>query len=456
MSHAADEAPPRQAMHPASASEARRRQSRRIPWIGIRRQTIVGWLFVLPALTMYGLFVLQPLALTVQYSLYRWDGVGPATWVGLSNYATVLSDPKLVETLFNAFRLVLFYSVIPVALGLVTASVIHRIASGRLGTVSRTVLFLPQVIPLVAAGIIWGRLLSLNGLINQALTAIGLGDITRAWLGDFDFALPAVGLIGIWVLLGFCTVLLLTGMTRIDTALFESARLDGAGWFQEFRFITVPSLRYEVGVCVTVTVIAALAAFDIVYVATGGGPGNATAVPGHPDLHPGVPRTAGRPGLGIGSRPDRPRPHRHPSDPAHHAREGAMRVARREVYAGQSPPACADRDHDPAVPQHLHDGPLPVWQRSCRAVLPPDPKWGNFLEAFKVANMSALMASSVFIVLAVVPISLLISTMAGFAIGSLRIPGGGPPPVAVRVRADAARSRASSPRSTSWRDRWGS
>ncbi len=174
----------------------------------------------------------------------------------------------------------LFFSFAPVTLGLVTASVIYRVATGRLGAVSRTVLFLPQVIPLVAAGIIWGRLLSLSGLINQALTAIGLGDITRAWLGDFDTALPAVGLIGIWVLLGFCTVLLLTGMTKIDSALYESARLDGAGWFQEFRAITVPSLRYEIGVCVTVTIIAALAAFDIVYVATGGGPGNATAVPG--------------------------------------------------------------------------------------------------------------------------------------------------------------------------------
>ena len=112
------------------------------------------------------------------------------------------------------------------------------------------------------------------------MTAIGLGDVTRAWLGDFDTALPAVGIIGIWVLLGFCTVLLLTGMTKIDAALYESARIDGAGWFQEFRAITVPSLRYEIGVCLTVTVIAALAAFDIVYVSTGGGPGGATAVPG--------------------------------------------------------------------------------------------------------------------------------------------------------------------------------
>ena len=280
MSQAADEAD-RGAIARSQASAAGRRHARRIPLIGgIRRQTFVGWLFVLPALVMYGLFVLQPLALTLQYSLYRWDGVGPAEWVGLANYATVLSEPKLVETLFNAFRLVVFYSLIPVGLGLVTAAVIHRVAGGRLGTISRTVLFLPQVIPLVAAGIIWGRLLSLNGLINQGLTAIGLGDVTRAWLGDFDTALPAVGIIGIWVLLGFCTVLLLTGMSKVDVALYESARIDGAGWFAEFRAITVPSLRYEIGVCITVTVIAALAAFDIVYVATGGGPGNATAVPG--------------------------------------------------------------------------------------------------------------------------------------------------------------------------------
>jgi len=241
---------------------------------------MVGWSFVVPALLFYAVFVVQPLALTVQYSLYGLDVFGPATWVGLANYASVLSEPRLLETLLNAFRLVLFFSFAPVLLGLVTASVIHRVATGRLGAVSRTVLFLPQVIPLVAAGIIWGRLLSFPGLINQALTAIGLGDVTRAWLGDFDTALPAVGIIGIWVLLGFCAVLLLTGMTKIDAALFASTRLQGAGWLQEFRAITMPSLRYEIGVCLTVTIIAALAAFDIVYVSTGGGPGYATAVPG--------------------------------------------------------------------------------------------------------------------------------------------------------------------------------
>ncbi len=246
----------------------------------VHRETIIGWLFVVPALLMYVVFVLVPLLLTITYSFYRWNGIGPMTWVGLKNYVTVFEVPDLLGTIFNAFWLVIWFSIIPVTLGLVVASLIHRVATGRLGEISRTVLFLPQVIPLVAAGIIWGWLLALPGLVNQLLKAVNLGEITRAWLGDFDFALPAVGLIGVWVLLGFCIVLLSTGITKIDPALYESARIDGAGWSQEFLAITVPLLRYEIGVCLTVTVIAALAAFDIVYVSTAGGPGNSTAVPG--------------------------------------------------------------------------------------------------------------------------------------------------------------------------------
>jgi raffinose/stachyose/melibiose transport system permease protein len=100
---------------------------------------------------MYAIFVLQPLGLTIWYSLYHWDGFGVATWVGSRNYVTVLTVPDLLETILNAFRLAVFFSVIPVGFGLVVANVIHRVASGALGTASRTVLFLPQVIPLVAA-----------------------------------------------------------------------------------------------------------------------------------------------------------------------------------------------------------------------------------------------------------------------------------------------------------------
>jgi raffinose/stachyose/melibiose transport system permease protein len=240
----------------------------------------VGWLFVAPALAVYAVFVLRPLLLTFQYSLYRWDGIGPSTWVGLANYATVFSDPDLYGAILNAVTLILFFSAIPVLLGLVIAATIRRIAASRLALVARTVVFLPQVIPLVAAGIAWTWLLSSTGLVNQLLSGIGLGDVTRAWLGDSGTALPAVGVIGTWVLLGLCTLLLLAGMSKIDPALYEAARIDGAGPVREFRSITAPSLRHEIGVCVTVTMIAALASFDIIYISTQGGPGNATMVPG--------------------------------------------------------------------------------------------------------------------------------------------------------------------------------
>jgi raffinose/stachyose/melibiose transport system permease protein len=251
---------------------------------GLRHRTSgarwAGWLFVAPALGMYGLFVLRPLALTIQYSFYNWDGIGPSTWVGLGNFRMVFSDPALLNIIGNAFRLIVFFSAIPVLLGLAIASLIRRIAASRLAVAARTVLFLPQVIPLVAAGIAWSWLLSQTGVVNQFLSAIGLRGVTRAWLGNFSTALPAVGLIGAWVLLGLCTVLLLAGMTKIDPGLYEAARIDGAGFWREFISITLPSLRQEIAVCVTVTVIAALASFDIIYISTQGGPGDATMVPG--------------------------------------------------------------------------------------------------------------------------------------------------------------------------------
>jgi raffinose/stachyose/melibiose transport system permease protein len=246
----------------------------------IRRETIISWSFVFPALLAYSVFVLLPLGLSIYYSFFKWNGVGPMTWVGLKNYLTILQFPNLLGSIFNALKLIIWFSFIPVTLGLIVASIINRVATGRLGAIARTIIFLPQVIPLVAAGIIWGWLLAKSGLINEILDLISLGSITRAWLGDFTWALPAVGMIGVWVLLGFCTVLLLTGMSKIDPALYESARIDGASWFEEFINVTVPLLKQEIGVCLTVTMINALAAFDIVWVATAGGPGNATSVPG--------------------------------------------------------------------------------------------------------------------------------------------------------------------------------
>ena len=119
-----------------------------------------------------------------------------------------------------------------------------------------------------------------KGTVNQLLRAVGLGDATHVWLGDRATALNAVGVIGFWLQLGFCVVLLLSGIGNIDQSLYEAASLDGAGWWRQLFYITLPGLRGQIGVCLTMTIIAALASFDVVYMSTQGGPGTSTMVPG--------------------------------------------------------------------------------------------------------------------------------------------------------------------------------
>ena len=239
-----------------------------------------GWLFALPAAVMYGVFVLRPTLSTVQYSFYDWDGITPATAVGLDNYRRVLTEPELVSAIWHSFFLIIFFTLIPVTGGLLIAALLQEIRLRGLATAARTALFLPQIIPGAAAAIAWVWMLSSNGAVNQALDAVGLDGVSRAWLGDFTWALPSVGIIGTWLGLGFCTILLVSGIGKIDGSIYEAARLDGAGFFATFRAVTLPGLRNEIGVCVTITVIAALASFDIVLMSTQGGPGNATMVPG--------------------------------------------------------------------------------------------------------------------------------------------------------------------------------
>ena len=257
--------------------------SRRAPRVtspGARRALLIGWAFLLPAVVAYCLFVLYPLLTAVQYSFYKWNGIGASTWVGLSNYGQIFSDPTLLAPIVNALVLIIYFTVIPVTAGLVLATLIRNMRAGWFATTARTILFLPQIVPLVAAGIAWSWMYAQTGTINTILNSIGLGFLSRSWLADFGTALPAVGLIGSWVLTGLCTVLFLTGMGKIDTALYEAARIDGAGWFRLFSAVTLPGVRQELVVLVTITIISALSSFDIIYTTTKGGPGTSTLVPG--------------------------------------------------------------------------------------------------------------------------------------------------------------------------------
>ncbi|SDN29309.1 carbohydrate ABC transporter permease [Actinomyces ruminicola] len=243
------------------------------------RAVISVALLALPLL-VYGLFMLYPLGRVLTLSFYRWDGLGAGEWVGVDNYVKTFSDDRLLGAFLHALILIIFYAVIPLAVGLVLATLLTRTQVRGLGFF-RTVVFLPQVIAMVVLAIAWRRIYAPDGLLNSLLRGIGLDALTRTWLGDFSTALIAVGLIGTWVSTGLVTVLLMSGISNIPKDYYEAATLDGAGWWRRFWHITIPGVRAEILVSLTLTVIAALKTFDLVYVTTSGGPGTSTTVPSY-------------------------------------------------------------------------------------------------------------------------------------------------------------------------------
>lgn len=267
-------------MSPASSTPLMPATSRRLRIRTPGETRVAGYAFLLPAVVLYVLFVLVPLVKGVRLSLYEWDGVTDKTWVGLQNFRTIANDEAFRSAFVHAFILIIFFSLLPILIGLLIAGVASR-AYIRGFVAFRTILFLPVVLPLVAVGAMWRWVYAPHGGLNGALTFVGLGSLTRGWLGDYDAALIAVGLVGTWVVYGLCMILFLAGVQRIPKSLYDAARVDGAGAVREFFAVTLPGIRGEISVALVITVIGALRSFDVVYVTTQGGPGNATAVPAY-------------------------------------------------------------------------------------------------------------------------------------------------------------------------------
>ena len=174
----------------------------------------VAYLYLAPAFLFYLLFAFGPLAYTTWLSFFDWDGLTVGTWIGLDNYDEVLSDPDIRASFVHSFELIFFYALLPVALGLILASLIaHTRVRGV--TFFRAVLFMPQTIATVVVALAWVWIYAPAGPLNKALDAVGLSSISRGWLGDFTWALPALGLVGTWVMFGLCLVMFLAGIQKV-------------------------------------------------------------------------------------------------------------------------------------------------------------------------------------------------------------------------------------------------
>ena len=241
-----------------------------------RRTGFMILAFLLPALVLYGLFVLLPVVQAVRFSLFKWNGLGPLTdFVGLKNYVTALSSPIFITSVSNNLLIIVLSLGIQIPFSLALAVLLNRRFPGR--AVFRLLFFVPYVLSEAVTGIVFSLMLRPQSLVDSGLTAVGLGGLVQDWLGDGTMVMITLFVIISWKYFGFHMILLLAGLQGIPHEIEEAALIDGADRRGVFRHITLPLLGPALRVSVFLSIIGALQLFDIVWVMTAGGPLNASS-----------------------------------------------------------------------------------------------------------------------------------------------------------------------------------
>jgi raffinose/stachyose/melibiose transport system permease protein len=240
------------------------------------RRKVVPWLFVLPILLINLAVVAGPALSAVFYSMTDWNGIGAANWVGLENFRTLAADSTFQHAFRNNVIWLVMFLTVPIAMALVAASLLAPVRRGAL--VFRMLLFIPYVLPSVVTAALWRGLMSPDRGIPALLTDLGVPGFDKAFLGDPDTVLPAIGFVDNWHWWGFLMVLFLASMQNIPPDLYESARLDGANRWQEFRDVTLPGIRPTFVFMILITTIWSFLTFDYIWILTQGGPAGASEV----------------------------------------------------------------------------------------------------------------------------------------------------------------------------------
>jgi multiple sugar transport system permease protein len=239
------------------------------------KESNAGLLMVLPGLA--GLLVLTygPVLASVGLSFTHWNLLSPPSFVGLDNYAQVLSDPLFWKTFVNSWVFVGGTAVLEVALGLLLALGLSRPLRG-LGFL-RAAYFVPYVTPMIGVTLVWGWMLDpTEGLLNQGLHWFGLAGVP--WLQRGDTAMASAIVLQVWRNVGYAMLLFLAALQALPGQVTEAALLDGASPWQRFRHVTLPLLAPMIAFIGLMALIRGFQVFDSVYLLTQGGPNHDTEV----------------------------------------------------------------------------------------------------------------------------------------------------------------------------------
>lgn len=241
------------------------------------REYTTGSLFVLPAFVLFAVFILIPLAYGLYMSFTDYGGFNlKPNFIGWDNYAKLFHDEYFVISLKNNMVYTSLFVPFTVAIALFSALALNSVL--HLRKFLRMSLYFPQITSMVSIAIVWGLLLNpLRGPINHILQAFGISNPPE-WLMSSAWALPAVVLVAVWKGFGYYMIILLAGVQGIPEYLYESAKLDGAGAFKRFLYVTLPGLSPTLFLVFVLAIINSFQVFDLVAVMTNGGPGRSTNV----------------------------------------------------------------------------------------------------------------------------------------------------------------------------------
>jgi len=240
-----------------------------------RGQRWAPYLFIAPNLAIFLLFVIWPALNGFNISLYDSTNGRTFTWAGLDNYRDVVTDEDFVAVVGHTLVFVVCFVVLVTATSIGLSVVLDAQRRGR--AVFRAAYFLPVLLSPIVVGVIWNWALDRQvGLVNTLLDLVGLG--RPGWLVESSLAMACTIFVGIWIHLGFYSIILLAGLQGIDPSLYEAARLDGATAWQRFRHLTLPLLRPTTLVVVILATINGFQSFDFIYTLTGGGPVGGTTL----------------------------------------------------------------------------------------------------------------------------------------------------------------------------------
>jgi raffinose/stachyose/melibiose transport system permease protein len=258
---------PREGAEPSGRLSPRRRAS-------LRKKAELA-LLLGPPLVLFVGFVLAPIVIAADYSLYNWTGFGPLNdFTGVANYRIAFDDPVFRESIEHTMILAVLSMVIQLPLSVSIALLLNRRFRGR--TLVRLAVFAPYVVAPAITGVMWSLLLQPSGFVDQALTSLGMGGLVHQWLASIHLVLYTMFGVLTWQYLGFGIVLLLAGLQGIPAELREAAAIDGATAWQTTRRVTLPLLGPTIRIWIFLSVIGSLQVFDIVWIMTEGGPANAS------------------------------------------------------------------------------------------------------------------------------------------------------------------------------------